>query len=163
MSSIIAHPVTPAMGTREAFDAMLNHVAWSDSMGYGADAVNASNYRSLLRDFPTVVESTYERMGTHLQLVARISDSALLAYLLEVLTGLCNDYPLYDEEDHSALEDERLREYVELCRTNNDPATDAIVRAVYELGDFDYRDGGADMFISEGNWARAIEYALTNR
>ena len=162
MSSIIAYPVTPAMGTREALNAMLDHVAVSDSMGYDSSFVQRANHVALLADFPSIVVPVWENMATVLKVAPKVSDSANLAYLCEVLVGLCNDYPLYNEEVHTNLIDQELREYVDMARDSDSPSVESIVNAIYELGDFYYNDGGVCIFISETDWERVTDYARAN-
>ena len=159
MSSIIAYPVTPAMGTREALNAMLDHVAVSDSMGYESSFIQRANHVALLADFPGIVVPVWENMATVLKVAPKVSDSANLAYLCEVLIGLCNDYPLHNDGALSNLIDEELREYVDMARDSDSPSLESIVKAIYELGDFDYNDGGVCIFIAEADWERAIDYA----
>jgi hypothetical protein len=73
---------------------------WGDYVG---TAVERSNYRSLLRDYPeTFVEVRYDYFGHSLLLPV----SAVTEELVELLTGLREQYPLYDESDHSELESE---------------------------------------------------------
>ena len=162
MSTIIAYPVTPAMGTREALNAMLDHVAVSDSMGYDSSFVQRANHVALLADFPSSVVPVWENMATVLKVAPKVSDSANLASLCEVLIGLCNDYPLYNEEVHTNLIDQELREYVDMARDSDSPSVESIVNAIYKLGDFDYNDGGVCIFISETDWERVTDYARAN-
>jgi hypothetical protein len=66
---------------------------------YSGSDVEASNYRSLLRDFPDRFVELYGDYGTQaLMLPVSCLDEAVL----EAIAGLA-DYPLYDEEDSSAL------------------------------------------------------------
>ena len=162
MSTIIAYPVTPNMGTREALNAMLNHVAYSDSMGYNSSFVQRANYADILKDYAAIVVPHYQCMTNCLIIAPRVKDSAMLADLAEVLIGLCNDYPAYNDETVSSIMDEELREYVDFVRDNDTPSVDSIMNAIYELGDFDYNDGGVCIFISETDWERVTEYATAH-
>jgi len=162
MSTIIAYPVTPAMGTREALNAMLSHVATHDSLGYESSFVQRANHSALLADFDGIVVPVWENMATVLKVAPIVSDSANLAYLCEVLIGLCDDYPLYNDEALSNLIDEELREYVDMARDSDSPSVESIMNAIYELGDFDYNDGGVCIFIAEDDWERAVSYARAN-
>lgn len=110
MSYFIAHPVTPDMGLRESFNAMLSHTTAPKigQGGYIGDTVHVANYRALLEDYPHLL--TEGRWS--LELAPRVDDSEGLAYLADILEGLCNDYPLYDGEALSAFEEELLREFI---------------------------------------------------
>lgn len=78
---------------------------WGDYVGSGVDR---SNYRSLVRDYPeTFVEITWDYNSHSLAIWsgAQIDES-----LAEIIVKIADIYPLYDEEDHSALEMEILEE-----------------------------------------------------
>jgi hypothetical protein len=72
---------------------------WGD---YCGDAVQRSNYRSLLRDFPETFVDVYGDYGS--SYLALPVDAAIPEHLFDELVSLAHDYPLYDEQDHSALE-----------------------------------------------------------
>jgi hypothetical protein len=78
--------------------------AWGDYFG---DGVSRSNYRSLLRDFP---DTFVEVKGDYFSQYLAIPVDSLTDELLDIATGLVEQYPLYDEEDHSELETEELDE-----------------------------------------------------
>jgi hypothetical protein len=161
MSSIIAYPVTPDMGTREALNAMLQHVAYeSDGMGYRAPTVLASNYRALLRDYaPLVIEHSTEHWARVLIIAPHVDRSDILADLLETLITLCNDYPLYDDEDYFKLEDERLIEFIEDERDETDPPAADIARALWECDLQATHESDGSVYISETDFHAAIAYA----
>jgi hypothetical protein len=83
--------------TREtASHVVIRYTSYSD---YSGSDVEASNHRSLLRDFPGRFVELYGDAGTQaLMLPVNCLDDAVL----EAIAGLA-DYPLYDEEDSSAL------------------------------------------------------------
>ena len=83
--------------TREtASHVVIRYASYSD---YSGSDVEASNYRSLLRDFPGRFVELYGDYGTS---ALMLPVSCLDELVLEAITGLA-DYPLYDEEDSSAL------------------------------------------------------------
>lgn len=93
---------TGGMCGAESYDTATHYevpcTIWGD---YCGDSCQRSNYRSLLRDYPdTFVEVLG---GYHSQYLA-IPKDALTDDLDEIFTGLVEQYPLYDEEDHSMLE-----------------------------------------------------------
>jgi hypothetical protein len=71
-------------------------------------AVERSNHRSLLRDFPGVFVEISSGYGGHS--LALPLDAEVPVYLVDALVKLADDYPLYDEEDHSNLEIEMTDE-----------------------------------------------------
>ncbi len=90
---------------------------WGD---YAGDGVQRSNHRSLLRDFPdTFVEVSLDFGYSTLALPI---DAPIGERLLAVLRELLDEYPLYDESDHSELEMEVMAEdwesyaYSDACR-----------------------------------------------
>lgn len=81
---------------------LLRHTAWSD---YSGSTVERSNHRSLLQDYPETFTDIYGGHGTS-QLMLAVGWTAPgdgRDGLLDEIAALA-DYPLYDEEDHSALE-----------------------------------------------------------
>lgn len=79
-----------------------------DEDTYGqADTVRRSNYRSLMRDFPDFpwVRISYTNTNTLGCFVADLDDE-----MEELLTGLAEGYALYDESDHSELEQEEIED-----------------------------------------------------
>lgn len=104
------HPVMHSYGDWEsataenATHAILDLTTWSD---YSGSTVERSNERSLLRDFPQTFIRLYGGYGTRgLMLPVNMPESYdedTWNYLLDELAAL-GDYPLYDEEDLSALE-----------------------------------------------------------
>lgn len=165
MSTIIAYPGTPSMVTREAINAMLSHVAFGQSMGYRADALHASNYRRILEDWEHFVEPRYVDQNDVLVLVPKVphNDSAgNLSEFVKMLTELCNRYPIYDDEDYSALETERALEYLEQCRKESDPEAGAILEALYDLDRYPLHEPDGSVYISESDYAEALAY-LTDK
>lgn len=77
-----------------------------DSYGQ-SDCTVRSNYRSLKRDFPDFPWVDVSYMNTN-GLGCFVED--LTEEMLEILVGLSVDYPLYDECDHSAVEQEEIDE-----------------------------------------------------
>ena len=111
----IAYPVVAGMGLRESINAMLSHVAWDQSMGYDAPPMHRANYQGIARDYAAIVEPVYDRHTSTLELAPVVSDSALLADLVNTLETLCNDYPVYDDELVSEIERDDLIEYLSGC------------------------------------------------
>ena len=71
---------------------------WGD---YCGSSVERSNYRSLLRDYPELFIEVYgDFYSKRLYIPADKMDDEMR----EMLVGLEEQYPLYDEEDHSSLE-----------------------------------------------------------
>lgn len=102
----------PLSYCREGIDAPHRLFIDLGSIGRGKDAydqtdyVYYSNYRSLLRDYPNVFTViSYSNVDT---LGAYIGN--LPEYVIDILCGLRNDYPLYDESDCSELECELVSE-----------------------------------------------------
>jgi hypothetical protein len=89
----------------EATHILLGYTRWSD---YSGSAVDRSNYRSLLRDFPAAFVDVYGGYDTS-QLMLPVSYRDADDYLIGKLRKLA-DYPLYDDDDHSALEMEVAQE-----------------------------------------------------
>jgi hypothetical protein len=107
--------VQPA--TRQtASHVLIRYAGFSD---YSGSDVEASNHRSLLRDFPDTFVELYGDFGTQgLLLPVSCLDEAVL----EAIAGLA-EYPLYDEEDSSALvmewTNEAIRDYLRQDMAND--------------------------------------------
>lgn len=90
----------------EATHVLINATGYSDYSSAGP--VEVSNYRSLLRDYPDTFTEVYGGYGTRELMLAMDwtppGDGRDL--LLDDISALA-DYPLYDEEDMSALEMEQ--------------------------------------------------------
>lgn len=101
-----------------------NIASYSD---YSGSTYTASNYRSLLRDYPdTFVEVSYGHGGHELAIPLFVPtdhrtfvmhqfdtphyDRDRAEGLAGVLLGLAEDYPVYDEEDMTRYEDELIEE-----------------------------------------------------
>lgn len=149
------YPVTSDMGLRESIDAMLGHVAYNGrDFGYLPSVLHEANFQALARDFGELLDAT----GNSLKLAPRISDSEVLAQLVDTLVNMCNDYPLYDEELYSAIEQERLMEMIEEERTEDMPEAHEIAYALYEIGaDIEQSEYGAN--VSEEDFHAAVELA----
>lgn len=87
-----------------------------EDFGNGYDEVNVANYRALVEDFGTYGDGNGGRLVTigygmseGLGFIGR-DDSTELG---EIARQLAHEYPLYDEEAHSALSWERQHEYLE--------------------------------------------------
>lgn len=92
----------------EATHVLLNYTGYSD---YSGSSCERSNNRSLLRDYPDTFTEARGGYGTT-ELMLSVNWTAPddgRAGLLSDLAALA-DYPLYDEEDHSALETEEAWE-----------------------------------------------------
>lgn len=79
--------------------------SWGD---YGGSTIERSNARSLVRDYPdtfVAVSGDYGSESLVLPADADVDDD-----LFETLVALAEEYPLYDEGDHSELEMELTQE-----------------------------------------------------
>jgi len=85
----------------------LSSVARGDDTAGQTSTVDRSNYRSLQRDYPETewLDRSYANVDT-LGILAR----DLTEDLTEILTGLAEQYCLYDESDLSELESEEITE-----------------------------------------------------
>lgn len=155
MSHFIAYPVTPAMGLRQSIDAMLEHVAYArHDFGYLPDAVRQANHDGLVEDYGTILVDD----GGVLILAPVIHDSQALASLVDALVGLCNDYPAYDDERVSQIEQSRLIDTCEESREDDMPDAEDIARAIWEIGAYvEQSEYGA--WVSEEDFANAVAYA----
>lgn len=87
------------------FFSLSSVTVWGDYVGSDR---NRSNCRSLERDYPETFVSVRDAMGAEWlalpvsSLLAMEGDDA--ESLCRLLSGLADEYPLYDEEDHSVLE-----------------------------------------------------------
>lgn len=149
------YPENPRMGLRESINAMLHHVADnSRPFGYLPSALHQSNFERLLEDFAPLVQVSND---DSLELSPRVEDSALLAYLVDTLISLCNDYPAYDDEHLMKIELTRLIETLEEVREENHPSSEDIARALFEIGAYvEQSEYGAN--VSEADYVNAIEY-----
>lgn len=107
------HDVSPS----DATHVLLDYTGYSDYSGGGVDR---SNNRSLLRDYPEAFTQANGGHGTQ-ELMLSVdyyapkdpeshdSRANRTGYLLDAIEHLA-DYPLYDDEDHSALEMEEADE-----------------------------------------------------
>ena len=152
-----AYPVTPKMGLRETFNAMLSHVAYSQSMGYDAPSLQAANHRGLLRDFAPVVTEVYINHTSTLQLAPRVTESGMLAELWDVLEVMCNDYPAYSDELLYEVEDERETEAIIDATGVDDFAASAIRSELggEPMGTISHESDGS-VYINESALMRAL-------
>lgn len=127
---------------------------WGDYVG---GAYERSNYRSLIRDMPdTFIEVTGGYNSQYLAIAADYSgDDA--EDLLRIMTGLREQYPLYDEEDYYALETELANEAwdawlkmdlmsdldklgVDTDKVDEDQLRDRFYTLVIEAGEYPYAE-----------------------
>lgn len=157
MAYFNAYPVTPDMGLRESINAMLYHVADNSyPFGYLPSAIHQANYLALLEDYADIIEPDSARED-YLVLKTRVEDSELLEDLVETLIGLCNDYPAYDVERVSEIEQERLIDMLEETREEDHPSAMDIAYALFEMGAYiEQSEYGAN--VSEDDYKRAVEY-----
>lgn len=150
------YPETPDMGLRESINAMLAHVADnSRPFGYLPSAIHQANYESLLEYFPNTV--TPDTHNDYLTLVPRVENNDELRRLVEVLEGLCNDYPVYDDERMTQIELDRLIEMLNETRKEDDPSAEDIAWALFEIGAYvEQSEYGAN--ISDDDYEAAIAY-----
>jgi hypothetical protein len=82
----------------------LIRIARSECQAGQSTTVDRSNFRSLMRDYPDVWTnisySNVEALGAY---VDNLSDE-----LIDVIAGLSDGYPVYDEEDLGELEDSEI-------------------------------------------------------
>lgn len=72
---------------------------WGD---YTGDSCNRSNYRSLIREYP---DTFVEVKGGHdSHYLALPLDAEIPTGLVQEIVSLIEQYPIYDEDDHSQLE-----------------------------------------------------------
>ena len=87
----------PADGNRTAHLYVIGGLWWGD---YTGDDVTRSNHRCLLRAFPDQFVYLDDAHHAHgLALLPGFEDDTLTGVLIRLST----DYPLYDEDDHTAL------------------------------------------------------------
>lgn len=77
---------------------MVPVTGWGD---YAGDDVTRSNTRSLMRDYPDTFVQVLGDFGW--EGLALPVDAEIPAELAEILVGLRDEYPLYDEADHGDL------------------------------------------------------------
>lgn len=83
---------------------MLGSIGRGEDTAGQSTTVDRSNFRSLQRDYPDVFTPTaYANVDSLGAFLADIPDE-----VADILAKLATDYPLYDEEDHSELEDEEI-------------------------------------------------------
>lgn len=92
-------------GTPDLFEMPVT--LWGD---YCGSDCGRSNYRSLVRDYPDTFVFGSDSMGASFLLVPGKVSLELAEELAEIGSGLAEQYPLYDEEDHSMLEMELAEE-----------------------------------------------------
>ena len=149
------YPVTANMGLRESIDAMLSHVAYNGrDFGYLPSAVHEANYEGLTEDYATILDTS----GDSPTLAPRITDSALLDDLVYVLVGLCNDYPAYDDERVTNIEDARLLDMLNEVHKEGEPEPEHVMRALFEIGAYiEHSEYGVN--VSESDYENAVSYA----
>lgn len=152
----IAYPVVAGMGLRESINAMLSHVAWEQSMGYDAPPLHRANYQGIARDYAAIVEPVIDRHTSTLELSPVVSDSALLADLVDTLEGLCNDYPSYDDELASEIERDDLIEYLSRCEIPAGIDPEDIAYALFEAG-ANTLDTDGSAYVSEDDFSAAVD------
>lgn len=152
----IAYPVVAGMGLRESINAMLSHVAWDQSMGYDAPPVHRANYQGIARDYAAIMTPVCEHHTSTLELSPIVSDSALLADLVNTLEVLCNDYPSYDDELVSEIERDDLIEYLSGCETPDGIAPEDIAYALFEAG-ANTLDTDGSAYVSEDDFSAAVD------
>jgi hypothetical protein len=94
----------PAEGYEPYAD--LSSVAKGEDAANQTSTVDRSNYRSLHRDYPEVwTDTSYVNVNALGAFVDDLTDD-----LVEILTGLREQCPLYSDDDHSELESEEIAE-----------------------------------------------------
>ena len=151
-----AYPVTPGMGLRGSINAMLSHVAYNGrDFGYLPSAVHESNFIAL--------QDTWEDLlvadGDYLKLAPVVTDSSALAALVSDLLGLCNDYPVYDDELYLQIEHRRVIDAIDDMRADGTvPCSECIARQLYEDGAYIEQSEYGACF-AEDAFAYAVESA----
>lgn len=93
----------PAYGT--AYVCLERVARGEDSYGQD-DSVARSNFRSLVRDYPdTFTPRSYSNVDALGAFVADLDED-----MISLLVGLVEQYPVYDDSDHSELEQEDIGE-----------------------------------------------------
>ena len=151
----IAYPVVAGMGLRESINAMLSHVAWEQSMGYDAPPMHRANYQGIARDFAAVVTPVYERHTSTLELSPFVTDSALIADLVNTLETMCNDYPSYDDELVYEIKRADLIEYLSGCEIPDGIDPDDVAYALWEAG-AETQDTDGSAYVSEDDFNAAV-------
>ncbi len=107
----------------------LSSIARGDDAAGQTTTLARSNYRSLVRDYPdTFCPVSYANVDALGTFVADLSDE-----LTEVLTGLAEEYPVYDEEDMSELEsDETTESYADYARADAEHEMDEETRDLWD-------------------------------
>lgn len=164
-----AYCVTPDMGLRQAINAMLNYVAYAGhDFGYLPSALHQANHEALADDFAPILAND----GSMLSLAPIVSDSGLLASLVEALESLCTDYPAYDDGRVSEIEHKRLIEATTEAladMVNDGHATpnaspEAIAYALHELGAYiEQSEYGASFSADDFDAALALAEAEAAR
>lgn len=76
---------------------------WGD---YCGDDCGRSNFRSLTRDYPDTFVEVYDASGSHY--LALPLDAEIYRGLFDEIKDVAENYPLYDESDHSEMEMEAV-------------------------------------------------------
>lgn len=149
----ITYPVTPNMGLRESIDAMLNYVAYArHDFGYLPTALHQANNEGLSEFYGSILNT-----GDILTLAPVITDSALLADLVDTLVELCNGYPSFDDERVSEIETERLIDSLNEAELPDGIYAEEVAYALFELGAYiEHSEYGASF--SEEDLNAAIEH-----
>lgn len=140
----------------------LGEVGRGDDRASQTDHVQFSNLRSLWRDFPdgTFTNIRYSNVDTLGAYVGNLSED-----VIDILTGLRTDYPLYDEEDDSSLEleitwnawDEWLGRDVRRHLEDSSESDEAMEDALDKLGDNTLRKWFYESY-SDGSDYPYLEY-----
>lgn len=151
-----AHPITPGLGLREEINVMLSYVAYNGrQFGYLPEIAHESNFIALQDTWEDLLVSD----GDYLTLAPVVSDSSALAGLVDDLLGLCNDYPVYDDELYNQIESRRTLEEIDDLRGDDvAPCAHCIARQLFEAGAYiEQSEYGA--YISEDDFTSAVENA----
>lgn len=151
-----AYPVTPDMGLRESINAMLAHVAYNGrQFGYLPGIVHESNFIALQDTWGDLLVSD----GDYLTLAPVITDSSFLAGLTDDLVGLCNDYPVYDEELYHEIEYQRTLDEIEDMRDDDTvPCSECIAYQLSDIGAY-IEQSEYGVYINERDFAFAVAIA----
>ena len=151
------------MGLRESVNALLDRVAYTGwDFGYLAPAWAEANYRDVLEWYAPILEKHEGR----LRLKPRVTDSAMLAQMIEELATAANGSPIICDQTFGEVERERQFECIaEALRESGEKrvTSEEVLCAAYEVCDIlPYEDGGGEygFYWSKDDYARALKAAL---
>lgn len=153
----------PNMGLRESVNALLDRVAYTGwNFGYLAPAWAEANYRDMLEWYAPILD----KHEGQLRLKPRITDSAMLAQMIEELVTAANESPIICDQTFGEVEHERQLECVaEILRETGEKrvTSEEVLRAAYEVCDcLPEEDGSGEygFYWLNDDYERALNAAL---